>query len=634
MDDKVFADPDRYERLECIGRGSYGDVYKGVDTQTGQQVAIKVIDLEDIEDDIEDIHKEIATLAGCSCKQITGYYASVLKPGSTELFIVMELMSCSVADLLQHGPLDEASIAYILRETLHALAYLHGENRIHRDIKAANILLSSAGEVKMSDFGVSGQLTGTLGFRRRTFVGTPYWMAPEVIESSEEGYTQTADVWSLGITAIEMASGQPPHADLHPMRALFIIPKNPPPALEGNFSDQFKEFVATCLQKVQTARPSARELLQHPFIATAAPVPDLAGMVGVYANRRHPVQPGRGGSADDYGATLPTWDFGGTKKLTGKMTLAGLQHKMGDALKPAVVERFVQGGPSGDMQRTLTSAEASSARSHLHLQSDEPGSTDTRRIRQVPSSSGRPPLPADATAGYGGTVKSAAPPRGAAAGGTLRSADVRGSYYGTVDSNYGTVRVHEPNTSGGGQASIPLLSPARQTGSDGGAPPEKGGLNSRLSSLKQLQVDVTPAGSSSVQAEGPIVTRPASHDASAAESAAVLDRVVAPAVKALQATQPHAATLAAQLQQCLTSLEKACPGSSSKLVSEMLLQLSIADQPALLPVKQAAATVFGGDAARSSKPKSASLGPLGDFLMSNWREEVARDAVQATRWSS
>eukprot|EP00878_Enallax_costatus_P017795 GHUV01018698.1.p1 GENE.GHUV01018698.1~~GHUV01018698.1.p1 ORF type:complete len:270 (+),score=54.09 GHUV01018698.1:1121-1930(+) len=238
----------RYERLECIGRGSYGDVFRGVDRQTGQQVAIKVIDLEEIEDDIEDIHKEIATLAGCRSPFITQYHASLIPPGSSQLLIVMELLAGSVADALSLCPLDETCISFILARVLGALVYLHGAARLHRDIKAANVLLSADGQVKMSDFGVSGQLSGTLGYRRRTFVGTPYWMAPEVIESSEEGYSHKADIWSLGITAIEMACGAPPHADMHPMRVLFLIPKDPAPRLDGPFSDAIKHFVDTCLQ--------------------------------------------------------------------------------------------------------------------------------------------------------------------------------------------------------------------------------------------------------------------------------------------------------------------------------------------------------------------------------------------------
>eukprot|EP00775_Hariotina_reticulata_P001257 gene1257-1597_t len=188
--DKLLNEANRYEQLECIGRGSYGDVYRGIDHQTGQQVAIKVIDLEEIEDDIEDIHKEIGILAGCRSPFITRYLGSLIPPRSSQLLIIMELLVGSVADAVRGW-------------ILGALSYLHGAGRLHRDIKAANILLAADGAVKMSDFGVSGQLSGTLGYRRRTFVGTPYWMAPEVIDSSEEGYTHKADIWSLGITAIE-----------------------------------------------------------------------------------------------------------------------------------------------------------------------------------------------------------------------------------------------------------------------------------------------------------------------------------------------------------------------------------------------------------------------------------------------
>ncbi|GLI67977.1 hypothetical protein VaNZ11_012179 [Volvox africanus] len=303
---------ERYERRQCIGRGSFGDVYEGVDTETGRSVAIKVIDLEDVEDDIQDIHKEIQALAGCKCKNITEYYGSVVRPGSAELHIVMELMACSVSDLVQHGPLDEQCISYILSQVLNALVYLHAEHRIHRDIKAANLLLSRSGDVKITDFGVSGQLTGTLGYRRRTFVGTPFWMAPEVIDTSEEGYSEKADVWSLGITIIEMATGAPPHASQHPLRVLFLIPKGPPPQLDGDFSPEMKDFVAACLQKNPSERPAARDLLRHPFVAGPTEPPDhLPAMVQELVRHKKPLLTRRDQEDSFPGiGTLPAWDFG------------------------------------------------------------------------------------------------------------------------------------------------------------------------------------------------------------------------------------------------------------------------------------------------------------------------------------
>ena len=268
-------DKDSYEFLSLIGKGATSDVYLARCKSSGLELAIKIINLEICPIEIDVLRREVSFWSTAKHPNIVKYYGSFIAGSS--LFILMEYMSAGscyeiMRSLPQKRIVDESAIATILKEALETIAYLHSNRQIHRDIKTGNLLMDSDGHVKVGDFGVAANLIEA-GQRKRarfTVIGTPCYLAPEVLKEST-GYTEEVDIWSLGITAIEMATGSAPYSNLFPLEIIVKIVNNPPPSLpeDQKFSSAFRDFVKQCLKYEPGERPTAADLLKHKFIKTA-----------------------------------------------------------------------------------------------------------------------------------------------------------------------------------------------------------------------------------------------------------------------------------------------------------------------------------------------------------------------------
>ncbi|KAF2914414.1 hypothetical protein DAI22_10g160301 [Oryza sativa Japonica Group] len=275
------ANPRDYQLMEEVGYGAHAVVYRALFVPRNDVVAVKCLDLDQLNNNIDEIQREAQIMSLIEHPNVIRAYCSFVVEHS--LWVVMPFMtegSClHLMKIAYPDGFEEPVIGSILKETLKALEYLHRQGQIHRDVKAGNILVDNAGIVKLGDFGVSACMfdRGDRQRSRNTFVGTPCWMAPEVLQPGT-GYNFKADIWSFGITALELAHGHAPFSKYPPMKVLLMTLQNAPPGLDYDrdrrFSKSFKEMVAMCLVKDQTKRPTAEKLLKHSFFKNAKP-PEL-----------------------------------------------------------------------------------------------------------------------------------------------------------------------------------------------------------------------------------------------------------------------------------------------------------------------------------------------------------------------